>query len=110
LRKALDLTGAELAEVLDVRKETVSRWENDQEPMGPHREKLFRLLIGDQLGPLCAVKYQPSEILFMKINPWRSLSEPVHIELVLKDNATECGPATPEPETERWRPATAAAN
>ena len=48
LRKALELTGRELAERMDVREETVSRWEHD-EPMGPASEKLLRLRVALKL-------------------------------------------------------------
>ena len=103
LRKALEKTGSELGEILNIRKETVSRWENDQEPIGPHLEKLLRLLVGDQLGPRSAVRYESKQVLFMKIRPWRSLSEPVHIELVLEcETQTPSFPEIPEPD--HWRP------
>lgn len=50
LRKALGMTGKVLATALNVRDETVSRWENDKEPIGPTSEKLVRMLVGIVLG------------------------------------------------------------
>jgi putative zinc finger/helix-turn-helix YgiT family protein len=45
LRRELDLTGVQLARVLGVRNESVSRWERGREPIGPTVDRLMRALI-----------------------------------------------------------------
>lgn len=45
LRKALELTAKELAGRLSVTSETISRWENNKEPVGPPTEKLLRISV-----------------------------------------------------------------
>ena len=45
LRKYLGYSGVELARVMGVSPETVSRWENKKETMGPSAERLLRLLV-----------------------------------------------------------------
>lgn len=50
LRKAMGLRASVLAENLGVREETVSRWENDREPIGPASEKLLRLMVFFEFG------------------------------------------------------------
>jgi len=50
VRQALSMRAAELGEILQVREETVSRWENYKEPMKPQTEKLLRILVGRQLA------------------------------------------------------------
>jgi putative zinc finger/helix-turn-helix YgiT family protein len=44
LRKHLGWSGEHFASVMSVRPETVSRWENEKEPMGPIAERLLRLM------------------------------------------------------------------
>lgn len=44
LRKHLGWSGDYFAEVVGVRPETVSRWENEKEPMGVTSERLLRLM------------------------------------------------------------------
>ena len=67
LRKALGLTGKELANALETSVETVSRWENGQH-MGGYVEKNYRLLICSLLKDRApAVPYKPETIAFMKI-------------------------------------------
>lgn len=41
-RKAMGFTGKKLAKILDVKPETVSRWENGKQPIADSTEKLFR--------------------------------------------------------------------
>ncbi|HUO04648.1 MAG TPA: helix-turn-helix domain-containing protein [Candidatus Binataceae bacterium] len=50
LRKALGWSSKELAAKLEVRDETVSRWENEREPVGPTSEKLLRLIVAEFLA------------------------------------------------------------
>ena len=44
LRKHLGWSGEDFAAVMGVRPESVSRWENDKEPMGAPAERLLRLM------------------------------------------------------------------
>lgn len=44
LRKHLGWSGEQFAEVMGVRPETVSRWENDKEPIGGGYERALRLM------------------------------------------------------------------
>lgn len=68
LRKAMEMTGRELAEALEVRPESVSRWENGHEEMGGFVEKNLRLLTCEQLAPLApAIDYKPAMIAYMKV-------------------------------------------
>jgi DNA-binding transcriptional regulator YiaG len=50
LRSALGQRAADLGKFLQVRDETVSRWENEKEPMKPQTEKLLRILVGRALA------------------------------------------------------------
>jgi putative zinc finger/helix-turn-helix YgiT family protein len=45
LRKLLDWTGKQMGGVFGVDSKTVSRWENDKEPIGPVSERLLRLIV-----------------------------------------------------------------
>ncbi len=47
LRKLLNWSAKDLANVFGVDAKTVSRWENDKDPMGPVSERLLRLLVRD---------------------------------------------------------------
>ena len=49
LRKAIALPAKDLAEMLQMRPETVSRWENGKEPIGVAQEKILRVLVGKAL-------------------------------------------------------------
>ncbi|MDQ7797886.1 MAG: type II toxin-antitoxin system MqsA family antitoxin [Candidatus Edwardsbacteria bacterium] len=48
LRKYLGWSGKDFAEYMGVAPETVSRWENDKESMGPVADRLLRLIIAQQ--------------------------------------------------------------
>jgi DNA-binding transcriptional regulator YiaG len=50
LRQGLGKRASELGQYLQVRDETVSRWENEKEPMKPQTEKLLRILVGRELA------------------------------------------------------------
>lgn len=76
MRKIMKLTLAELAEKLDERTapETVSRWESEAQPMGGYAEKLFRLLVCEQLKEDApGIGYNAGMIANMRVqDPWRS--------------------------------------
>ena len=44
LRKYLMKTGEEMAQMLGVSKTTISKWENDEDPIGPSSDRLFRVI------------------------------------------------------------------
>jgi len=50
LRKALELNQQELAKLLAVRNETVSRWETGHQPIEPSTEKLLRTVVAIELS------------------------------------------------------------
>ncbi len=50
LRKRLQLSAKELAALLDVTPETVSRWENGKHPLDPRAMKLLGAMVLDSLG------------------------------------------------------------
>lgn len=45
LRKYLEMTGDEFARVIDVDKTTVSKWENNDDPIGKNNDRLVRLTV-----------------------------------------------------------------
>jgi transcriptional regulator with XRE-family HTH domain len=68
LRKAFGLRAKELAECLQVRDETISRWENSKEVMRPQYEKLFRLFVGYNLSEKApGVDFKEDAIVRMNI-------------------------------------------
>jgi transcriptional regulator with XRE-family HTH domain len=73
LRKAMDISGKALAEVLEVKPETLSRWENSKDVMGPTSEKLLRMVT---VGMMCrkapAVDSDLQSIVEMRIQSVRS--------------------------------------
>lgn len=72
LRSAAELSGTELATLLEVRKETVSRWENAREPIGPTSEKLLRVAIGLRLAKEApGVDFDPRAVTDMAIQAVR---------------------------------------
>jgi putative zinc finger/helix-turn-helix YgiT family protein len=78
LRKALGVSGKKLAELLGVRDETVSRWENGKEPIGPTSEKLLRLLVGLELSSQApGIDFDEREIGQMSIKAVQSSDKPV---------------------------------
>ena len=65
LRKQLGLSGEELGEYLHTDKTKVSKWEREEDPIGPSADRLMRLLAvsmsAGKLGPVSAVAaYLPS--------------------------------------------------
>jgi len=80
LRKALRMNAKVLAESLGVTPETLSRWENDKDPIGPANEKLLRLIVGLTLSDKApAIKFDQKEIASMRIQSVR----PVGIRRVM---------------------------
>lgn len=72
LRKAMEMTARKLATQMEVREETVSRWENGKEPIGPSSEKLLRLIVGEELHENApAVDYDQHSIVNMRLQPVR---------------------------------------
>lgn len=68
LRKALGWSSRELAAKLEVRDETVSRWENEKEPIGATSEKLLRLIVAQFLGDKApALDVDQKRIVSMRI-------------------------------------------
>lgn len=68
LRRALGLLSKDLAEELQVREETMSRWEHDDSPINPKDEKLLRILVGQRLASKArGVRYDQDEIFRMRI-------------------------------------------
>lgn len=52
VRKYLMKTGEEMGQMLGVSKTTISKWENDEDPIGEQSDRLFRVLalaMGDRL-------------------------------------------------------------
>jgi putative zinc finger/helix-turn-helix YgiT family protein len=59
LRKYLGWSGADFAKHMGVTKESVSRWENGHEPMGPTADRLLRLMV----ATIAPVKDYPIDTL-----------------------------------------------
>ena len=80
LRKALGWLSRELASKLEVRDETVSRWENGREPVGPTSEKLLRLIVAEFLGEKApAVEVDEKRIASMRLRTIRPVAKPVEM-------------------------------
>jgi DNA-binding transcriptional regulator YiaG len=76
LRKAIGLTGKALAEALEVKPETLSRWENGKDVMGPTSEKLLRMVTAGVLGKKApAVDIDLPSIVDMRIQSVRATVE-----------------------------------
>ena len=90
IRRILDMTGRELAERLEAKPETLSRWENEAQLMGGFVEKVFRLVVCEYLkgkGEAPAIKYAAKKIADMHvIDPMRMAEEweppPLALELI----------------------------
>jgi len=68
LRKAMEVSGKELADVIGVTPETMSRWENNRDPITPAMEKLIRLMVIARLGEkVPAMDFDPKEVADMRI-------------------------------------------
>jgi putative zinc finger/helix-turn-helix YgiT family protein len=68
LRKQMGLSAKELAGVLDVTPVTVSRWENESEPLGVANDKLIRMFYIQMLQEQChtVIKHSMSYIKSIK--------------------------------------------
>lgn len=87
LRKACALSAKDLADLLSVVPETISRWENDKKPIGLLHEKLLRFNVAAKLedqAPLITVDF--NEIMEMKMTgfPQPGKSQELSLELVLR--------------------------
>jgi len=75
IRRIAGMTAAEMAEKMDTKAspETLSRWENEKQPMGGYAEKVFRLVVCDLLHKLApGVKYTDGSIAqLVLLDPWR---------------------------------------
>jgi len=71
LRKAMEWNAKTLAQNLGISEGTVSRWENDKEPMGPSSEKLLRLIVLIELGEETpGIEVDQSSVARMAIDPF----------------------------------------
>lgn len=72
LRKVLEISAKEFADLLEVSQETVSRWENGKAPIGPANEKLLRLMTAHGLQKNApGVAWDPAELSRMKVSSVR---------------------------------------
>jgi len=76
LRKALGMTGQELADLLGVRKETVSRWENGKREIDRATFALLRQLIGERRA-----KEKPISDFLRRLHHPRALGRTVTVKL-----------------------------
>lgn len=68
MRKALDMTGKDFADAMELTPETVSRWENNERGIGGYSEKLLRHNICSLLyKEVKGVEYKPEIITMMRI-------------------------------------------
>jgi hypothetical protein len=83
LREALDYSGVELADKLDVRNELISRCEHDTEAMGVHLERNFRSLVFLRLRRYAIIRARLDNLLTMRFQPVRPVgSVPILLRLV----------------------------
>ncbi|SRR5258708_5581635 len=97
MRKIMKLTLADLAKRLDERTAgpTVARWESEAQPMGSYAEKLFRLIVCEELkGDAPGVDYSAGAIVGMKVGEWRGdpNCEPPTVVLSLVQLKEQGGP------------------
>ena len=72
LRSAAGWSAKALARRMELRGETISRWENDKEPIGPTSEKLLRMIIGVALRrQAVGIPFDPAEVSAMEIQSVR---------------------------------------
>jgi DNA-binding transcriptional regulator YiaG len=81
LRKALGLRATALASFLDVTPETFSRWENGKDVISTNAERILRLRVLHGLRARApGVKAEASDILDLKISPFRTSTAPTTLE------------------------------
>ena len=101
LRSAMDWTAKMLADRISVRKESVSRWENDREVISETTEKLLRMVIGVNLAARApGVDFDAREIARLVIHPVR----PARVTLTLRFELVK----VPRRKTRTWGEAEAA--
>ncbi len=82
LRKALALKQQELAGLIGVRNETVSRWETDRQPIETPSEKLLRALVAIKLSDQApAIDVDLKELIEIKLAAARKDPRPVPLVL-----------------------------
>jgi DNA-binding transcriptional regulator YiaG len=73
LRKTLAMPAKDLADMLEVSPETVSRWECDRQPMSPSNERIFRMKVVVELAERApAMETKLDELPTMKLSPIRN--------------------------------------
>ena len=76
MRRIMKMTLADLAGKLEGRTaaETISRWENEVQPVGGYAEKVFRLLVCSELNENApGIEYNGSMIAYLTVtDPWRA--------------------------------------
>ena len=78
MRKAIGISGKALAASMEVKPETLSRWENSKEVIGPTSEKLLRMVtVGALAQKAPAVDIDMQVIVDMRILSVRSNLEPI---------------------------------
>lgn len=82
LRKALDLNQQELAALMGVRNETVSRWETARQPIEAPSEKLLRALVAIKLSDQApAISIDFKELIEIKVAAAPKKPQPVPLIL-----------------------------
>ena len=80
IRRIMNLTLVDLAEALDGRPETISRWESEAQPMGAYAEKVLRLLACEELkDDAPGISYDARRIAHLSL----SKGQPPAVELQL---------------------------
>lgn len=85
VRKAMGIAAKNLAEMLNVAPETLSRWESGSHAMSPSNEKLLRLMVGTSLADDApALSFDMKSLNQMKIAGFANQDSisPICLELV----------------------------
>jgi DNA-binding transcriptional regulator YiaG len=85
LRKQMDKSGESFARILGVDKTTLSKWENNQIPIGPISDRLIRAVVLG-LGPSSKEEIEKGLSCFNEID---DSAEPVQIEINVNDLAVK---------------------
>lgn len=106
-RKALGISGKRLAEVLSVQPETVSRWENDKQPVTDALEKILRMRVASELRDRAQGMDDPGleAILSLELSPVRKDKEvPVLVYAEMPAGGEHChGSGSEEKEPNRYK-------